>query len=42
VDWICGRDRPRTDPMFEALGPVDGKITGAGKCNEKSYKKKIK
>jgi EH domain-containing protein 1 len=40
VDWICGRDRPRTDPMFEALGPVDGKITGAGKCNEKSLKKK--
>lgn len=29
-DWICSRDRGRTDPMFEALSPVDGKITGAG------------
>jgi EH domain-containing protein 1 len=31
VEWICGRDRPRTDPMFEALSPIDGKISGAGK-----------
>lgn len=30
-DWICNRDRARTDPLFEALGPIDGKITGAGK-----------
>lgn len=30
-EWICGRDRARTDPIFEALNPVDGKITGAGK-----------
>lgn len=29
-DWICNRDRARTDPMFLALNPVDGKITGAG------------
>lgn len=30
IDWICNRDRPRTDPMFQALNPVDGKISGAG------------
>lgn len=30
-DWICNRDRARTDPIFDALSPVDGKITGAGK-----------
>lgn len=30
-DWICNRDRARTDPIFESLSPVDGKITGAGK-----------
>lgn len=30
-DWICSRDRARTDPIFESLNPVDGKITGAGK-----------
>lgn len=30
-DWICNRDRARTDPLFEALGPIDGKISGAGK-----------
>lgn len=35
-DWICSRERGQTDPMFEKLNPVDGKITGAGKtyvCN---------
>lgn len=31
LDWICDRDRARTDPLFEALGPIDGKISGAGK-----------
>lgn len=31
VDWICNRDRVRTDALFETLGPVDGKISGAGK-----------
>lgn len=30
-DWICNRDRARTDPIFESLNPIDGKITGAGK-----------
>lgn len=30
-DWICDRDRAKTDPLFESLNPVDGKITGAGK-----------
>lgn len=30
-DWICDRDRAKTDPLFESLSPVDGKITGAGK-----------
>lgn len=29
-DWICNRDRERTDPIFDSLGPVDGKISGAG------------
>lgn len=28
--WICDRDRVTTDPMFEKLGPIDGKISGAG------------
>lgn len=31
VDWICNRDRERTDPIFETLKPIDGKISGAGK-----------
>jgi EH domain-containing protein 1 len=31
VEWICARDRPRTDPLFETLNPIDGKISGAGK-----------
>ncbi|GAB0087322.1 EF-hand domain [Sergentomyia squamirostris] len=29
LDWICNRDRPRTDGIFERLGPIDGKISGA-------------
>uniref|UniRef100_A0A2M4AFA1 Putative endocytosis/signaling protein ehd1 n=1 Tax=Anopheles triannulatus TaxID=58253 RepID=A0A2M4AFA1_9DIPT len=29
VDWICNRDRARTDPIFESLQPIDGKISGA-------------
>lgn len=32
-DWICSRDRERTDALFEALGPVDGKISGSGKLS---------
>lgn len=31
VDWICNRDRARTDPLFENLNPINGKISGAGK-----------
>ncbi|XP_053671669.1 EH domain-containing protein 1 isoform X2 [Anopheles nili] len=34
VDWICNRDRPRTDPIFETLQPVDGKISGAAAKSE--------
>lgn len=29
-DWICDRDRERTDTIFDSLNPIDGKITGAG------------
>lgn len=31
VDWICARDRARTDPIFATLNPIDGKITGESK-----------
>lgn len=31
VDWICARDRDRTDPIFMTLNPIDGKITGESK-----------
>ncbi|XP_055587224.1 EH domain-containing protein 1 isoform X1 [Uranotaenia lowii] len=34
VDWICNRDRERTDPLFETLNPVDGKISGAAAKSE--------
>lgn len=36
-DWICSRDRERTDPIFESLEPVDGKISGAGTTKQKLY-----
>lgn len=29
-DWICERDRERTDALFEGLNPVNGKISGSG------------
>lgn len=29
-DWICSKDKPRTDEIFRSLNPVDGKVTGAG------------
>ncbi|VVC93841.1 unnamed protein product [Leptidea sinapis] len=29
-EWICSREKPRYDQLFQALGPVDGKLTGAG------------
>ncbi|XP_049283994.1 EH domain-containing protein 3 isoform X1 [Anopheles funestus] len=34
VDWICNRDRARTDPIFESLQPTDGKISGAAAKSE--------
>lgn len=34
VDWICNRDRERTDPIFESLKPIDGKISGAAAKSE--------
>lgn len=30
-DWICNRDKSRTDAIFNALGPVEGRISGASK-----------
>lgn len=40
-DWICNRDRERTDPIFDALGPIDGKISGAGKRQTKRQTNEI-
>lgn len=34
VDWICDRDRARTDPIFEGLNPINGKISGAAAKSE--------
>lgn len=30
-DWICNKDKARTDGIFNGLGPVDGKISGSSK-----------
>lgn len=29
-DWIVSKLRFKTDANFDSLGPIDGKITGAG------------
>ncbi|KAH8408016.1 hypothetical protein KR222_011105, partial [Zaprionus bogoriensis] len=31
-EWICNKDKPRTDAIFNGLGPVDGKISGSSEC----------
>jgi EH domain-containing protein 1 len=31
VEWVVEKDRMRYDEMFDKLGPIDGKISGAGK-----------
>ena len=31
VEWVVAKERYKYDEMFDALGPVDGKVTGAGK-----------
>ncbi|XP_002072679.2 EH domain-containing protein 1 isoform X1 [Drosophila willistoni] len=28
-EWICNKDKTRTDAIFNGLGPVDGRISGA-------------
>ncbi|KAH9644746.1 hypothetical protein HF086_015505 [Spodoptera exigua] len=29
-EWICSKEKPRYDQIFQALNPIDGKVTGAG------------
>lgn len=29
-EWICSKEKPRYDQVFQSLNPVDGKVTGAG------------
>lgn len=29
-DWICSKEKPHYDQMFQSLNPIDGKVTGAG------------
>ena len=32
IEWVVAKDRYKYDETFDKLSPVDGKITGAGKC----------
>lgn len=34
IEWICNRERPKSDPLFETLNPIDGKISGAAAKSE--------
>lgn len=31
AEWVVNKDRFKYDEMFDKLGPMDGKISGAGK-----------
>jgi EH domain-containing protein 1 len=31
ADWVVNKDRFKYDEIFDKLGPMDGKISGAGK-----------
>ncbi|XP_073959054.1 putative achaete scute target 1 isoform X1 [Choristoneura fumiferana] len=33
-EWICSREKPRYDSIFQGLNPVDGKVTGAAAKTE--------
>ena len=37
TEWIIERDRGKYDAIFDKLGPINGKITGAGEIIEKSH-----
>lgn len=32
-EWIVGKDRYKSDSIFDSLNPIDGKVTGAGMCS---------
>lgn len=32
-EWICSKEKPRYDQIFQSLNPIDGKVTGAGTLN---------
>jgi hypothetical protein len=36
TEWIIAKDRSKYDVIFDKLGPVDGKVTGAGECRNNS------
>lgn len=29
-EWICSKEKPNYDRIFQSLNPIDGKVTGAG------------
>ncbi|XP_048478019.1 EH domain-containing protein 1 isoform X2 [Plutella xylostella] len=33
-DWICSKEKPRYDQLFQSLNPIDGKVTGAAAKTE--------
>jgi len=42
VDWIVNKDRFKYDEIFDKLGPMDGKISGAGKTHHHFQLKVLK
>ena len=33
VEWVIAKDRFKYDEAFDKLGPIDGKVSGAGEHN---------
>ncbi|CAG4988776.1 unnamed protein product [Colias eurytheme] len=33
-EWICSKEKPHYDQIFQSLGPIDGKVTGAAAKTE--------
>ncbi|KAL0819150.1 hypothetical protein ABMA28_008405 [Loxostege sticticalis] len=33
-EWICSKEKPRYDQIFQSLNPIDGKVTGAAAKTE--------
>lgn len=37
IEWVVNKDRSKYDAIFDTLGPIDGKVTGASKLHQCNF-----